>query len=160
MKNLLLLIMLFSGISVKAESTTLITLSSESEPNKYAYLGVNTDSNNRLHEIFYKGADGKTENFSLSRLAKSQVIFSKKGYNLVSIRVPSSSATSASLNINYVQNVFYNESKSRSFSIRFNAHVHKYEIYDENQRQFTRAHVTTHHNLVGVATGIEEIRTQ
>ena len=79
---------------------------------------------------------------------------------MVSIRVPSATAKSASLNINYVQNVFYKESKNRSFSIRFNAHINKYEIYDENQRHFSRAHVTTHHNLMGVATGIEEIRTQ
>ena len=59
MKNLLLFAMLFSGLSAKAESTTLITLSSDSEPNKYAYLGVNSDSSNHILEIFYKGADGK-----------------------------------------------------------------------------------------------------
>ncbi len=161
MKNILLTaVLIFSGVSAQAGSTQLISIKSEAEPGKIAYIGVNTDAKNTITEIYYKNDEGKIRNMPLASLAASKVLCSKKGYTLVTIKVPKYSATATSLNLTYYSSVFGNESGTKKYTIKYNVHVDKYEMYDENQRQISNAYVTTHRNMIGVAVGIEDIRAQ
>jgi hypothetical protein len=42
------------GLAAQAESFRLISIKSEAEPSKVAYLGVNTDSKNKITEVFMR----------------------------------------------------------------------------------------------------------
>ncbi len=162
MRNLFCLLVMFFGMgSAYAGSTTLITLKSEAMPDKTAYLGVNTNTANQIIGVFYKGVSGVVENYSSQDLLNSkQVLFEKKGYKLVTIKATASTSTSLALNLNYLRNALNNESGRRSFKIKYNASLSKYELYDENGRYVSKAYVTTNRNLIGMEVGIDEFQTQ
>jgi hypothetical protein len=164
MKTLMtLLSMVLMSNSALAASEPLIALTAQAEPGKVATLGVITDSKNEITGIYYKGADGKTINFSNTELSKSQVLYRKKGYDIAFIRVPYFGKTYAALNFSFTKNVFSSDAEdvgARHFSISYNYHINKYEITDEKERPFSQAYVTTHRNMIGLAVGIDEIQTK
>ncbi len=165
MKNtLIILSILFSSTASYAGSSSLIAVESDANPNKTAYIGVNFDSKNVINSLFYKRTDGSIKNFAISDLSKSQVLYSKKGYDLVFIRVPSVSPlkapTSLSLTLIFQKNVFCSELGSRTFTVKFNQHLGKFEMYNESGRQISKALATSHKNNFGITVGIDDFRTQ
>jgi hypothetical protein len=162
MRKLVYLFALMTNLgSAFAGTTTLITLNSEAMPGKTAYLGVNTNTANQITGVFYKGVNGTVENFDTDSLLSSrQVLFEKKGYKLVTIKATASTSNSLSLNLNYLRNALTSDAGKRSFKIKYNSNIGRYELYDENGRYVSRAYVTTNRNLVGMEVGIDEFQTQ
>lgn len=162
MKNPILLTFIFAllGANAKAEYIKLISIKSEAEPGQVAYIGVSTDAKNQISDITYESPDGKVRSFKPASLATAKVLCSKKGYTLVSMKVPKYTANTANLNLTYFQNVLTGDSKVKRFIIRYNIRTDRYEMLNEDQRQISSGYVTTHRNMLGVAVGIEDIRTQ
>lgn len=156
-------LLLFAFSSAQAASENLISLTSQKSPGKTAYIGITTDAKNAISTIYYKGADGKIlYNYPISALSSFKPFYSHGGRDLVFIKMPSSASTNQiPLHLRFVKNVFDSkEIGSRFFVIKYNASLSKYEIQDEDRRQFSSAYVTTHRNSCGFAVGIDEIQTQ
>jgi len=160
MKICALFLFLIVNHSVQAEPVNLIALSTDAQPGKTAYLGLNTDSNHLIGGFFYKSNKGTLVEYTVAELAQPQVLLSKNGFDLVTLSISSSTATTAVLNFNYNKDVFDTDMGIRSFSVKLNDQSNAYEIFDEEQRQFSRANVIVHRNFLGFPTGIEEIQLQ
>jgi hypothetical protein len=76
------------------------------------------------------------------------------------MRVSKYTPTTVSLGLHYHKNVFGSEVGIKRYGIKYNEHLNQYVMYDENQRQINSGYVTTHRNMLGMAVGIEDIRTQ
>lgn len=137
----------------------LVALSAESEPGKSGKIGIYVDADNKISKMFYIDSDLDEQSYPLSSLSTYQTLVKKKGYDLVKVKSGSYSDYSASFTLRYYTNALTGSSKTIVISVSYNKRLGKYEALDSNQRPITRAHATTHQNMVGMAVGIEDILT-
>jgi len=144
----------------QAEQNSLVNLTAEEEPGKISTLGIMTDKNNNIESFYFHPQGSKILEFSPQELTGYKTLVNKKGYKLVQVKSTYSSDKSLKIVVKYIKSIVYGDTGVRTLLIKFNRNINDYQILDEEGRPFTKAHIVTHHNLIGVATGIEEIRTQ
>lgn len=155
------MVLLVALASTSAEAVDLIKITAEAEPGKFSVLGVDTDVKNEITGLYYRDSNGKKLSFTVAQLSMSQVMLRQKGHDLVFIRATSSQPTMLALKLSFKKNALTGGSMgSRYFTVKYNASLSTYELYDEKQRHITRAYATTHRNYIGMAVGIDEIQTQ
>jgi len=150
--------------SARAEMIKLVTLTAEAEKNSVAYIGINTDTENKIESFFHLGSDKKMRTYTLPQLKTRQVLLNKKGYDVVYVKSDYSTETSVHLKLFMKKDArdgFESENIStRSFAIEFNANTNEYQIVDESARPFKVGHVTSHYHWLGPQTGIEALYTR
>jgi hypothetical protein len=153
--------MMLFGLAAHATGTsTLIALNSEAVPGKTAYLGVNTNDSNQITSIYYRGIYGSIEQFSLATLSRAQqVLFSQKGYNLITLAVGSASATTANLKLTYMKNAISGAKGVKTYLLGYNPRMGKYELQNTEGRVIQNGYITTNRNALGMEVGIADVKT-
>lgn len=153
--------MMIIGLTAHAANTSsLIALNSEAVPGKTAYLGVNINDQNQITSVYYKGIYGTIEQFPLTTLARSQqVLFSQKGYNLITLAAGSTSATSAHLKLTYTKNAISGAKGVKTYLLGYNPRMGKYELQNTEGRVIQNGYITTNRNALGMEVGIADVKT-
>jgi hypothetical protein len=161
MKKILTAFLTFmAATSAHASPTSLIALNSEAVPGKTAYLGVDTNANNQINSIYYKGITGKVEQFSIPTLIRSQqVLFTQSGYDLITISLNGASSTAANLKLTYLKNAISGNKGVQNYKVSFNPHVHRYELYNSEGRAVQNGYIYTNRNALGMSVGISDVKT-
>ncbi len=146
--------------SAKAASISLITLKAEAQPGLTASLGVNTNGNNQITGVYYKGVGGVIEQFPLHVLAASpQVLYRQSGHNLIKIETAGSSETVANLKLTYLRNALTGSKSAKYFKIRYNPNMAHYQLLNQESRPIENGYITTYRNTLGMEVGIDDIKT-
>ena len=144
----------------QAEQISLLKLTAESEPGAVSSLGIMTDNSNNIEKLYFHPQGGKVIELAPSEMTYYKTLVNKSNHKLVQVKSIASGDKYLKIVVKFIKSVVDGETGYRTLLIKFNRNINEYQILDESDRPFTRAHILTHRSLIGIATGIEEIRTQ
>lgn len=159
--------MLFSMIlslsvlaTAQADQKQLANLTAEAEPGKTSTMGIMVDDDNSITHFYFHPMGQKIIKYSPEQLANYKTLVYKSGNKVVQVKSVASGTKFLKIAVKYIKSVVTGEVGVRVLLIKYNRNINEYQILDEDSRPFTKAHILSHKNILGVTTGIEAIQTQ